>query len=173
MPLQILNRQRRLRVPRKRLFSLLRRALPARRRRDRLVIHVVGDREIRRVNREQLGHDYATDSIAFPLGDPTDPPGQRWLGEVFVSADTAVREARRRGHGPALELCLYAVHGTLHLLGYDDHGPAERRKMRRREVELLGVDLRVDSAEKSQMTNPKSQKTSKPQIPTGARRRGA
>ncbi len=144
MPIQILNRQRRLRVPRKRLCALLRKALPARRRRDRLVIHVVGDREIRRVNREQLGHDYATDSIAFPLGDPTDPPGERWLGEVFVSADTALREARRRGHGPALELCLYAVHGTLHLLGYVDHSPPKRKAMREREVEILGVDLRVD-----------------------------
>ena len=126
------------------MISLLLMTLPSDRRNERLVVNVVGDREIRRINRERLGHDYATDAIAFPLGDPTDPPGERWLGEVVISADTAVREALKRSHAPALELLLYAVHGTLHLLGYDDHDPGKRRKMRRREVELLGVDLRVN-----------------------------
>ena len=66
-----------------------------------------------------------TDVLAFPLAD--DPV---LLGEVLVSAETARREAAARGHPAYDELLLYAVHGVLHLVGHDDHEPADRRRMR-------------------------------------------
>ena len=43
----------------------------------------------------------------------------------------------RRGFAYEREVALYAIHGTLHLLGYDDHAPDDRRRMRRRERTLL------------------------------------
>jgi probable rRNA maturation factor len=61
------------------------------------------------------------------------------VGEVLLSADTARREAAARGHCAYHELLLYAVHGVLHLLGYDDHDPAGRRRMRRAERAALAA----------------------------------
>lgn len=93
---------------------------------------VVDDRRMQAINREQLGHDYPTDVITFPLEE--EPV---LMGDVVVSAETARREAARRGHPPYHELMLYAVHGVMHLLGYDDHSPEDRRRMRRAERATL------------------------------------
>lgn len=95
---------------------------------------VVDDAEMHRINREQLGHDYPTDVITFPL--ETEP---MLLADLVVSADTARREAAARGHSAYHELVLYAVHGVMHLLGFDDHSPADRRRMRRAERAALAA----------------------------------
>ncbi|MBI3315759.1 MAG: rRNA maturation RNase YbeY [Candidatus Omnitrophica bacterium] len=89
------------------------------------------DREIRRVNRRFLKHDAATDVIAFPYGEG------RLFGEVVVSVDTASRAASRLRVGFKEELARYLVHGVLHLLGYDDIEPRARRRMIRRQEDIL------------------------------------
>ena len=98
----------------------------------------VDDSEIRQLNRDYLSHDYATDVVTFPMrteGKPVegDPLDGDLLGEVVVSVDTARTSAHSRGVDYPVELALYAIHGTLHLLGYDDKDAAGRRKMRRAE----------------------------------------
>lgn len=105
---------------------------------------VVGDRRMRRLNREFHEVDETTDVLAFPfdrgVGDGVD-------GEIIVCAPYARREARSRGLPFATELALYAVHGILHCLGEDDHEPAAARRMRRRERDVLarvGVKLPID-----------------------------
>ena len=98
-----------------------------------LSVVVVDDPTIHDVNRRFLDHDYPTDVIAFDLSG--EGPGAD--GEVVVSWDTARREARERGINPASELLLYCVHGTLHLLGYDDKEDDERVRMHARQHELL------------------------------------
>lgn len=95
---------------------------------------VVDDAQMQRINREQLDHDYPTDVITFPLSD-----APVLLADIVVSADTARREAAARGHSAYHELVLYAVHGVMHLLGYDDHSPADRRRMRRAERAALAA----------------------------------
>ena len=98
---------------------------------------VLDDERMHAVNRDQLGHDYPTDVLSFPFAE--EPV---LVGEVLLSADTARREAAARGHPAYHELLLYAVHGVLHLLGYDDHDPAARRRMRgaeRTALAALGV----------------------------------
>lgn len=60
-------------------------------------------------------------------------------GDIIVSADTAAREAEARGHDLAAELALYAVHGALHLLGYDDADPADAQRMHDMEDEVLSA----------------------------------
>ena len=102
-----------------------------------LSVVLVADSEMHALNREHLGHDYPTDVLSFPLA-----PAPQLVGEVICSVDTARREARARGHAPADELLLYLVHGCLHLVGYDDHVPAARRRMRaaeRRWLKSLGA----------------------------------
>lgn len=92
------------------------------------------DDAMREVNARALAHDYPTDVLAFPGGD-----GPVLEGEVVISADTARREAARRGHPPYDEVLLYAVHGVLHLLGHDDHDPRGRRRMRAAERATLAA----------------------------------
>lgn len=95
---------------------------------------VTDDEGIRAVNRRTLGHDHPTDVLAFPMGD-----APALEGEVLLSVETARREADRRGHPAYHELLLYAVHGVMHLVGYDDHGTAGRRRMRRAERAALAA----------------------------------
>ena len=100
-----------------------------------LSVVLVDDAEIHRINRDFLQHDYPTDVISFDLRD--DGPGAD--GEVLVSVDTARREASLRNVSLISEVLLYCVHGTLHLLGYDDHEPEERCRMHQRQTELLAL----------------------------------
>lgn len=114
-----------------------------------LSIAVVGDAEMRRLNRDYLRHDYATDVLSFPL--EFDRRQRRLAGEIVVSADTARRTAAKLGGSARGELVLYVVHGTLHLLGHADHAPQARRRMRHAEQAVfrrIGLPLppQVDSA---------------------------
>jgi probable rRNA maturation factor len=132
VPVAIANLQRRLRLPRRRIERLVGRILRAEGRpRARVSLAVVGNGAIRRLNRRHLGHDTATDVLAFPLGEPG------CFGEVVVSADVAAAEARRRGIPPEEELLRYVAHGLLHLLGYRDQAPAQRRRMWERQERYL------------------------------------
>lgn len=106
----------------------------------RCEIHILltGDREIRTLNRDYLGHDRATDVLSFPDGDEL-PSGHRFLGEIVISLDTARRQAAEAGIEERRELEELALHGTLHLLGYDhvsDRGEMKRLELRMRR-ELL------------------------------------
>lgn len=94
---------------------------------------IVDDPTIHRLNREYLQHDYATDVLSFLLEQEADS----LEGEVIVSADTAAERAAEFGWSPHDELLLYVVHGTLHLVGYNDHKPEERQAMRRQERACL------------------------------------
>ncbi|MDD5301934.1 MAG: rRNA maturation RNase YbeY [Elusimicrobia bacterium] len=83
-----------------------------------------------RMNRHYLGHDYDTDVIAFKheavpgLKGPETP-----IGDVFISAWMARRQAGALGHSVAVEAATLAVHGALHLLGHDDQRPAAKARM--------------------------------------------
>jgi probable rRNA maturation factor len=98
---------------------------------ESLGVRFVGDREMRRVNRQFRGQDKTTDVLSFP-GDPGDPH----LGDILVSVPTARRQAEAAGHDIDRELKTLLLHGVLHCLGYDheaDQGEMERleRKLRR------------------------------------------
>lgn len=83
-------------------------------------IHLVltGDQTIRELNQRFRDIDRATDVLSFPDGDEL-PSGRRLLGEIVISLDSARRQAEELGHDEVRELCELALHGTLHLLGYD------------------------------------------------------
>lgn len=102
-----------------------------------LSVAVVGDAAIQRIHREFLGKDSPTDVISFRLdGGPGGAPDEPF-GEVVLSAETAARVAETRGLPVDEELALYAIHGTLHLVGLDDTSPEDRRRMRRAERRYL------------------------------------
>lgn len=113
--------------------------------RARVSLAVVDDAVIRRLNRQYLDEDDATDVLSFPLGRK----GGKLEGEVVVSAETAAACAPDYGWPAADELLLYVIHGALHLAGYDDESPEEQAEMRRCERKYLaafGVEPRYDSS---------------------------
>ena len=95
------------------------------------------DAGIRAVNKEQRGVDKPTDVLSFPMGTVDFATGRMFLGDVIVSLPTAQRQARAYGHGYQRELCYLAVHGTLHLLGYDHDAEEDRLIMREAEERVL------------------------------------
>jgi probable rRNA maturation factor len=85
------------------------------------------DRELLRLNREFLGHDYATDVLSFPEPGPDD-----FLGEMAISVERAKEQAWSRGHGLDEEIGILMLHGLLHLLGMDHE--TDRGRMARAET---------------------------------------
>ncbi len=85
---------------------------------------LVQDSKIASLNQTYLNHEGPTDVISFDLrdgmGEVGDPNSKMIDGELVISVETASREATRRGHDVVKEVALYAVHGVLHLLGFDD-----------------------------------------------------
>ncbi len=96
------------------------------------------DRELRRLNRQFLGADYATDVLSFPLHD--DP----LLGEMAISAERAAEQARQFGHSRFDEIRILMLHGVLHLTGMDhetDRGAMARAEARWRKKLNLPAGL--------------------------------
>lgn len=104
-----------------------------------LSVALVGDEEMRQLNRRHRGVDRSTDVLAFAMREGDGGAlHQDLLGDVVVSLDTAARQAERRGVRVAEEVRVLLVHGVLHLVGYDhERSPAEARRMFRRQRELL------------------------------------
>jgi probable rRNA maturation factor len=153
----IANRQRAVRIDRRAITALARRALAL----EQVVaaeisVAFVDDLEIREINRAFLNHDFPTDVISFMLdgdgchnqagarGTVRRGAGRTIDGEIIISADTAARNAAELGTTAEYELGLYLVHGLLHLCGYDDLTPREKRLMRRREAEILREATNVE-----------------------------
>ena len=100
----------------------------------------MGDRRIRRINREYLGKDRPTNVISFALNEGEfSGLNPDVLGDVVISASTAAREAEE-GELPFFErLSFLLLHGILHLVGYDHErsGPEEALRMEEKEQELF------------------------------------
>ena len=134
----VVDRQRAVRVPAAWLAGVVRRALERQGVADaEITVVLVGDRRMARLHEEWLGVPGTTDVITFDLGDTGAGDGLR--GDIVVSAETARRTARELGWAPRHELAYYVVHGLLHLAGHDDHDPAGRRAMRARERVLMAA----------------------------------
>ncbi|MBP9913239.1 MAG: rRNA maturation RNase YbeY [Opitutaceae bacterium] len=87
------------------------------------------DPALARLHADFLDDPTTTDVITF-AGDPS----LGTAGEICVSADTAATYAHRHGRDFSTELTLYVIHGWLHLAGYDDLAPAQKRRMRAAEA---------------------------------------
>ncbi len=93
---------------------------------------------VTRLNQLHLGRTYATDVLAFDLGDD-ETSGRRGLeGEIYVDLDTAFERAPEFGSSYEEEVRRYVLHGVLHLMGYRDDEPETAKEMRRLENLYLG-----------------------------------
>jgi probable rRNA maturation factor len=130
------------------LAAWLRRVAPSRAR-GVVSVALVSDQRVRALNRTYRRKDYATDVLSF--GEPSalspqpsalspQPSAlspQPFLGEIVIARGVARRQARQAGHSEGTELRVLALHGLLHLLGYDherDNGRMRRveRRLRRK-----------------------------------------
>jgi len=118
--------------------------------RGTVTVVLVSDRVIRRLNREWREVDAATDVLSFPADVSTPHVRGRapHLGDIVIATGVAAGQARDAGHAYATELKVLALHGLLHLLGYDheaDRGEMARaeRRLRRKGGLPLGLIERV------------------------------
>ncbi len=106
---------------------------------DDVNIVITNDDELHELNFQYRGIDRATDVLSFNLVDSNDPefPSSPFsaisnqLGEVYISWQTAKKQALTAGHSVDKEVVFLAVHGVLHLLGYNDDTEVELLEMMR------------------------------------------
>ena len=111
-------------------------------------VSFVDNNEIRRLNRLYRDKDKPTDVLSFPLGengvyDVNNETGAVLLGDVVISIETAIKQAKMYNHPLEREVGFLTVHSMLHLLGYDhETSPLEAERMHEKEemvLERLGV----------------------------------
>ena len=114
----------------------------------------VDDAEIHKLNLEHRGIDKASDVLSFPLGengvyDINPENGAKMLGDIVISVDHAVKQAKLYEHSLQREIAFLTVHSMLHLLGYDHvNDGLEEMRMREKEEDVLnrlGVVRSADS----------------------------
>jgi probable rRNA maturation factor len=115
-------------------------------------LSLVTDDQIRQLNRDYRGIDRPTDVLSFALNEenPQDPQifglEDNLLGDIVISVERAQCQAVEYGHSFERELLYLAIHGILHLLGYDHETEDERVTMRTKEEEVLDfLGLKRDS----------------------------
>jgi probable rRNA maturation factor len=93
--------------------------------RGAITIALISDPAMRRLNATYRGKDYATDVLSFPADVSPKPPKSHaarpkpFLGDLAIAQGVAGRQARQFGHSQRTEIRVLALHGLLHLLGYD------------------------------------------------------
>jgi probable rRNA maturation factor len=190
------------------LARWLARLAPARVRGE-VAVALVTDRRIHTLNLQYRGKDYATDVLSFPAEDfrlkPEATPSSksvasgrkavagaertasprtrepRFLGDLVIATGVARRQARQAGHAYATELRVLALHGFLHLLGYDHDDPEDHGRMARAEARLrrLGglreglIARAVEGAAKKQVAKRESKRLRPARAAGGQRREAA
>lgn len=102
----------------------------------RVNVALVSDNRVRALNRRYRGVNHATDVLSFPA-KPSPQRTNDFLGDIVIARGVARRQAREAGHTETMEIRVLALHGLLHLLGYDherDSGAMARleRRLRRK-----------------------------------------
>ncbi len=116
-------------------------AAPARARNAELSVILTSDRAIRTLNRRWRGRDKPTNVLSFPApaqsGGKLPRGAPRHLGDIVLAYETVVREARQQGKPLDHHIAHLALHGFLHLLGYDHESHGQAETMERRERRIL------------------------------------
>lgn len=129
-----MNRQKAVRVDAAWLGRIARKAIAALEiEAAEITVAVVSDAGIAELHDRWMGLADPTDVLTFDLSECDGD----CAGDIVVSADTAQRVARELGWLPKQELAYYVIHGLLHLAGFDDGTPDERRRMRRKERDVM------------------------------------
>ena len=110
-------------------------------------IIIVDNEKIHEINKEYRHIDRETDVISFALEDNQDVSYDdfRLLGDIYISIDRVISQAKEYGHSELREICFLATHGILHLLGYDHMEPDDEKEMFALQNKLLdGYNIKRD-----------------------------
>lgn len=104
-----------------------------------LNIVIVDNKKIQEINKIYRNKDSVTDVISFAFEEIDDLKYDniRFLGEIYISYERCVSQAEDYGHSIKREFCYLAIHGLLHLLGYDHIKEEDKKVMRNLEEEIL------------------------------------
>lgn len=100
-------------------------------------VHLVGDADIRALNKQWRQRDAPTNVLSFPAAEAEQIAGAKLLGDIFIAFETVKREAEDDGKPLADHFRHMTVHGFLHLLGYDHDVDARAEAMEALEVQIL------------------------------------
>ena len=102
-------------------------------------VELTNDETIHVFNRDYRGVDRPTDVLSFPCFEGEQliglPDGH--LGDIMISVETAARQAEELGHSAEREILFLAIHGTLHILGYDHMQPEDEEIMLAKQRQIL------------------------------------
>lgn len=113
---------------------------------------ITSDRELRQLNHDFLGKDYATDVLSFPAPSPDGA-----LGDIAISVERAEAQASEFGHDTTTEIEVLLLHGVLHLLGYDHE--TDRGRMKRAETKWRqALELPGGLIERARQAEPEKSK---------------
>lgn len=141
------------------LSRFVTRAMRSLRLKGEVNVLVTSSHELRKLNRRFRGKNQATDVLSFPVSGLVDG----LVGDVAISADIAEKNARQLGHSTAEEVKILALHGVLHLAGYDhegDHGEMARKEQCLRKSLGLPLGLIERSERRKSTLTAKSAKLS-------------
>ena len=142
MPVIIENRQKQISIDRGSVRRAMIRIMKLLNCSDKVIsLLFVGDKEIREINRHYLSRDYPTNVISFSLteGEFGDI-NPNILGDIVISAETALRDAEKSGMAFDDELAFLMIHGVLHLLDYN-HENASKVNTQRMKKKATGAIL--------------------------------
>lgn len=137
MKINIKNLQKKLSVKPKKIKELILNILAGEKIKGTGYINIcfTDDALIKKFNAKFLKTDTSTDVLAFDLNDSR--IGKILLADIMISTDTAINNARLFKTRPEYELMLYVTHGVLHILGYNDRNNAQKKLMRKKELEYV------------------------------------
>ena len=110
-----------------------------------LAVALVSDAKMRSLNRQFRGRDRVTDVLSFPVDASLRRPRSmpRSLGDIVIAKGVAARQARAAGHSVSTEIRRLALHGLLHLMGYDHERDDGRMvRLERRLLRAGGIEER-------------------------------
>jgi len=102
-----------------------------------VVVRIVDEEESRNLNATYRGKDKSTNVLSFPFEAPVQLPEMNLLGDLVMCAPVIIREAAEQGKDVQSHWAHMAIHGTLHLLGYDHQNDAQAAEMEGREKEIM------------------------------------
>ncbi len=94
-----------------------------------ITLRLIDDDEMRILNQTFRGEDKTTDVLSFNQDELDPETGRLYLGDILISIQTAGEQAVSQGHSLDQECSFLAIHGTLHLLGYDHYEAEEKAEM--------------------------------------------
>ena len=104
-----------------------------------LNIIIIDNKTIKKLNRQYLNHDYITDVISFTFDKKNNglSINEKLIGEIYVSAEKAFNEAKKRKIEFDKELARYVIHGILHVFSYNDYRKKDFDKMWKKQEKIL------------------------------------